>query len=104
MKRLLAVLVPLAGVMALSGCATGVPAGGLYFDAKLPVDAESVQGEATKKGTSTCNSYLLLIATGDCSIQTAKENGNIDEIHHVDWDAENILGIIGTYKVTVYGE
>lgn len=104
MKRVLALLVLVAGAVALSGCATNVPRGSLVTDVKLPVDAEAASGEATKKGTSTCNSYLLMVATGDCSIQTAKENGNIDEVHHVDWKANSILGIIGTYKVTVYGE
>jgi len=32
------------------------------------------------------------------------KNGNITKISHVDWEAKNILGIIGNYKVTVYGE
>jgi hypothetical protein len=32
------------------------------------------------------------------------KNGGITKIHYIDWDVKNILGIIGTYKVTVYGE
>lgn len=104
MRKALVLLLLLGGVVGLSGCATAVPAGTLYYGAELPVDAESVEGEATKKGTSTCNSYLFMFAVGDCTIQTAKENGNIDKIHHVDWDSSNVLGLIGTYKVTVYGE
>jgi hypothetical protein len=32
------------------------------------------------------------------------ERANITKIHHVDWEVENILGLIGNYKVIVYGE
>ncbi len=41
---------------------------------------------------------------GDASIDAAKRNGKITKVHHVDWQVENILGIIGKYKVIVYGE
>ena len=47
---------------------------------------------------------LALFATGDCSIEAARKQGGINKIHHVDWDANNVLGIVGNYKVVVYGE
>ncbi|SRR6056297_1530769 len=86
------------------GCATSYPVGSLYTKVKLPIDAEGNMSSASKVGTAECTSVLSLVATGDASIQTAMENGNITKIHHVDWDVENILGIYGVYKVTVYGE
>ncbi|MBL7016116.1 MAG: TRL-like protein family, partial [Kiritimatiellales bacterium] len=32
------------------------------------------------------------------------ENGGITKISHVDWKVKNILGFIGEYTTTVYGE
>jgi hypothetical protein len=58
----------------------------------------------TKVGRATCQSYLGLVAVGDASVMTAMKAGGITKIHHVDWEANNILGIIGTYTCVVYGE
>ncbi|MCP4115538.1 MAG: TRL-like protein family [Desulfobacteraceae bacterium] len=86
------------------GCATPYPVGSFYTGLKLPVAVTANKGIAPKVGTAECTSILSIIATGDASIETAKKNGGITKVHHVDWDVENILGIIGRYKVTVYGE
>ena len=86
------------------GCATSYPVGSLYTELKLPIDAEGGMSSASKVGTAECTSILGLVATGDASIQAAMENGNITKIHHVDWEVKNLLGIIGEYKLTVYGE
>ena len=59
--------------------------------------------QASKKGTSSCTSVLMMFAVGDCSVETAAKDGGITEIHHVDWDAKNFLGLYGSYKLTVYG-
>ena len=91
----------LAGI--LGGCATSVPVGSLYAEIALPVNATSVGIASPKVGTASCTSILALIATGDCSIEAAKKNGGISTFSHVDWDAKNILGIYGKYKITVYG-
>jgi hypothetical protein len=32
------------------------------------------------------------------------KNGGITKVNHADWEAKNIFGIIGNYKLTVYGE
>jgi hypothetical protein len=69
----------------------------------LPVAVTANGDEALKKGTSSCNSVLALFAFGDCSVDEAAKDGGITEIHHVDWDARNFLGIYGTYELTVYG-
>lgn len=87
----------------LAGCATSVPVGGLYTNLSLPVTATE-GATSSKRGEASCQSILGLIAQGDCSIDAAKKNGGIRKVSHVDWDANNILGIIGNYKVTVHGE
>lgn len=93
----------LASAFTLTGCATSQPVGTLYTDINVPVTATS-NAEASKTGTSTCKSYLAMVATGDCSIDAAKKNGNISRVSHVDQKSTNILGLIGTYTVTVKGE
>lgn len=103
-KKLICRLLMIALLPLFIGCATPFPMGVLYTEIKLPLDAESVSGKATKVGTAECKSILGWVATGDCSIDEAVKNGNITKIYYVDWEAENILGIIGKYKTTVYGE
>ena len=93
----------IAFIPMIMGCATSFPVGNLYTELKLPIAAES-DVRAVKSGTAECMSVLGLVATGDASINTAMRNGNITKISHVDWEARNILGIIGNYKLTVYGE
>jgi TRL-like protein family len=87
----------------LAGCATPYPVGGLYTDVKLPVNTPNNSGGSSKIGTAECSSILAMVATGDCSVETAKKNGGITQVSNVDWEAKNILGIFGTYKVKVYG-
>ena len=102
MKKTIAIGVCLAA-LGLGGCATTMPQGVAFTNVKLPVSATSNTAGAEKMGTATCQSILNLVATGDCSIQAAMKEGGITKITHVDWDANNILGIIGNYKLTVYG-
>ncbi len=92
----------LIGTGMLSGCASSMPIGTLYTDLKLPISATGAQGK--KEGTAECKSILSMVATGDCSIETAKKNGGITKVSNVDWEANSILGVIGTYKVRVVGE
>jgi hypothetical protein len=103
MKKL-GIVVALLAVTMLAGCATPFPQGLLYTDLKLPVGVTGNGGKAPKIGTAECTSVLALVATGDCSVEAARKQGGITKIHHVDWDANNVLGIVGNYKVVVYGE
>ena len=89
-----------------SGCAGYMPRGSLLTDVSLPVavaDA-SAKVDSLKVGKSQCKDVLSLIAQGDASIAAAMKNGNITKVHFIDWKANNILGLIGTYECTVYGE
>ena len=104
MKKILASLTMLAAV-ALTGCATTYPTGCLYQQLNLPVAATGNNYPAKLKvGKSEAKSILGLVATGDASIEAACKIGGIEKIHHVDWEVENILGIIGTYRCVVHGE
>ncbi len=103
LKRLGLISVATA-MFGLGGCATSFPVGSLMTDVTYPVNATGNSGKASKKGEAECQSILTLVAQGDCSIEAAAKDGGITKIHHVDWHANNILGIIGKYKVTVYGD
>ncbi len=104
MKKVLIVSVGCTLLGLATGCATPYPIGSAYTQLRLPITATANTGKATKVGVAECRSYLTLIAIGDASIEAAKRNGGITRVHHVDWDVENILGLIGRYRVTVYGE
>lgn len=96
-----------AGAAALlSSCAayTASPATGFLFtDVKYPMAVTDNSG-ASKVGTAELSSILGIVATGDASIDKAAKEAGISEIHHVDVQAKNILGIYATYKIYVYGE
>jgi hypothetical protein len=102
MKNVLKVSVLAVAAMLLQGCATSVPVGGLFTDLQLPVAVTS-NAQGTKIGIAKCKSVLGLVATGDCSLEAAKKQGGITEVTHVDWKANNILGIIGEYELIVHG-
>ncbi len=89
---------------AVIGCATPFPVGTFYTEIKLPVQAVSEDASYSKVGVATSNTVLGIIATGDSSIRAAIQNGGIKKVKFIDWDAKNILGIIGEYKTTVYGD
>ncbi len=77
--------------------------GFLYTDIKAPVTATS-HTSYSKIGTASCTSILGLIATGDASIEAACKSVGITKIHHVDYHSNNILGIVATFKIFVYGD
>ena len=91
-------------VALLTGCATQVPFGALLIDNTLPMQVGDNSVKASKVGMATSQSYLGLIAVGDSSIQAACKDGGISKISHVDWKVKNILGFMGEYTTTVYGE
>ena len=104
MKKALALVAVFALIAMLSSsCATVQPVGALYSNLKLPVATGTSKGNWTKVGVAQSKSILSLVATGDSSIATACANAQITEIVYVDWEVENILGVIGEYKTIVYG-
>ncbi|MBL8013816.1 MAG: TRL-like family protein [Candidatus Omnitrophica bacterium] len=100
--KLLAVVVLAAF---LGGCATLAPVGMLYTKVNVPMQmGDGKDITYSKVGQASANSYFSLIATGDASVDAAAKNGNIKTIKYVDYHVENILGVIGTYTTTVYGD
>lgn len=104
MKKLLTTLTAIAAMVAITGCATSYPIGSFYTNLKLPVAVTGAKAANLKVGKAECKSILSIVTTGDASITAAAKNGGITVIHHVDWEVENILGVIGTYRCVVYGE
>lgn len=91
-------------VVAVGGCASAIPQGAFFTDVKLPVSSADGEILHTRSGVAEAKSYLGLVAFGDASIDQALKNGGIKKIKYVDYSANNILGIIGTYRTTVYGD
>jgi len=102
MKKVI-VLLALIGFFT-GACATYLPMGVVYTKVDSGVAAGDGPVKYSKVGKAEAQSVLGLIATGDCSIQTAAKNADIKTIKYVDYHVENILGIIGRYTTTVYGD
>ena len=111
MRRTLTYLVVVSVALLVTGCAamTISPVPGVFYtQIRAPENALATPvGEVatySKVGTASCTSILGLIATGDASVSEAMEDGDITKIHHVDYAGDNILGLVATYTVLVYGE
>lgn len=92
-----------AAVMLLSGCASHPTMGALYSEIKAPISA-TANSSGMKTGESDeCTSILGLVATGDCSVENAKHNGNITEVSTIDYQSKNLLGIIHKGRTIVTG-
>ena len=105
MARSLAALALAVVVVSGVGCA-GVAApvhGSLFTDLNYPAIVTSNEGGA-KSGSATAMSYLGIVAMGDTSVETIAKAAGIKKITRVDAHARSILGIIGWYIVTVYGD
>jgi hypothetical protein len=91
MKRLVVTTVLAAlCVTMMTGCGAFIAFGGggsLYQDTKVPMNNVAYWGPST-------NSVM----------KKAMQQGGITKIHHIDQEVTNVLGIIATYKIIVYGE
>ena len=70
---------------------------------QAPLAATNDGTKPTLVGRAEATSILGLIATGDASIAAAERNGGITQIHHVDYETHNFLGIVATFTTVVYG-
>jgi hypothetical protein len=91
-------------VALISGCATPLPMGALYTNVTLPITSSTGEIKYSKIGKSECKSFLGLIAIGNAGLNDAARSYSLTEIKYVDYHVENILGILGTYTTTIYGE
>ncbi len=89
----------------LSGCATAVSPvnGALYTNVRAPMLVTESPDKPTKVGRATMRSILGVYAVGDASIEAAAKNAGITRIHHVDYQTQNILGVMADFTVIVYG-
>lgn len=103
--RLLSVSVLALALLFLPACAVVMsPLPGLVFtDAKYGWNATSNTG-MMKHGEAMAQSILGIVATGDASISAAAAAGGITKIHHVDYHAWSVLGILAKFTTHVYGE
>ena len=92
--------------MTLFGCAAS-PIQGWINNTSHPgmgsVGVVDNTAKPSKTGTSLCQ-HVLGIAWGDCSINAAKNSGNIKKVHSVDHKTLNIWVFYGEYETIVRGE
>ncbi|MCK4441506.1 MAG: TRL-like family protein [Sulfurovaceae bacterium] len=92
-------------VFFVSGCAFRPTQAFVYTDTKAPYMATSSDSQANKRGISEeCTNILGIVATGDCSIDSAKKNGGITTVSSVDWEGTSFLGIYSSGKTVVTGK
>jgi hypothetical protein len=111
MRRLLMTTALGALLTASTGCfyagasTAGVP-GFLYANTITPAWGTSATSNVagSKTGQAVCESFMGLIATGDCSVEAAAANGKITRIHSVARKVENMLGIYAKITIIVTGE
>ena len=106
--RVCAALAALA--LASTGCfyyqAPVMPPPGLMFSstaAPLDIDADKTP-VCSKMGESRSSAFLFnMFAFGDCSIDTAARNGNLQVIEHADYHHLNIMFMYQRFTVRAYG-
>ncbi|MEO0079877.1 MAG: TRL-like family protein [candidate division WOR-3 bacterium] len=112
MKRLFLVsAVAFLCLATMTGCAGFIAMGGagsIYADYRTPMAATAyygpTTGSTTKVGEASLTSVLGIVCIGDASLDAAMKKAGITKVHHIDQRVTNILGIIATYNVVVYGE
>lgn len=97
-----------AAVVGLSGCYSAPvmpPLGWVFMDVTAPLDIDqSESAVGTKSGKASSMSILGLVAVGDCSIESAAQDGGITTIQGADYEFFHILGIYQSFTTVVHGE
>ncbi len=94
-----------ATVLWASGCTApnGPVFAPIVIDAYGPVAGFDNNVRSDKVGRAMAKG-IIMVGTGDASIERAAANGRITRIHHVDSQSMNILGVYSQYETVVYGE
>ncbi len=107
MKGLIVVSLAAFLLVAVSGCGvfpTGAPVMGvIYTGVTGPGQIGDLTAGYNRVGQSQAQG-ILVVATGDASINTAARNAGITKIRHVDVEYMSVLGVYGQVTTTVYGE
>lgn len=103
--RTAAIVLVLVATVALTGCVmvSSPVYGGLFTQTKGPVTGVDNSVGQIKVGKAEAQG-IIIVGTGDASIKTAMENGDITKIHHVDHESFSVLGVYSRYTTIVYGE
>lgn len=108
--RLRAIAALAALAFASTGCfyyqAPVMPPPGLMFSSTagpLDIDANKTP-VCAKMGESSSSAFFLnMFAFGDCSIDTAARNGNLQTIEHADYHHLNVMFMYQRFTVRAYG-
>ena len=104
LKQIITTAVLGATLATMTGCAVRPTQAFIYTGTTSPMMATSATS-SDKVGTSeTCTNILGIVATGDCSIASAKKNGGISTVSSVDWVGTNIMGIFSKGQTVVTGK
>lgn len=107
--KMLALAVSMTAAVLLSGCSTAgvvspVSNGTLFTSVKGPVTATGASSEGSRSGSGSAFNILGLVAIGDASIDSAKRQGGIKTVTHVDYESFTVLGLFSSFKVVVHGD
>ncbi len=94
-------LILIVAALAVSACASYHPRGFLYTETTMGI--ESGDAKNTKTGRACVNSYFGLVAVGDASLEKAKADGDIHEIASINYEVNNVLGMVANYCLVVRG-
>ena len=104
MKKVL-ILAAAAASLTLVGCAKVPYQGGAVFtNMSAPLSVQDNVTACNKRGTSSSTNVLGFFATGDASIQAAKEAGGVTKVGSVDYNYTQLLGFVGKTTTIVCGE
>ena len=101
MKKILVIL----SILALSGCATsGVSSGPGAFFTSAVEGKSAINGVKINKTGKACGHNILgIVSTGDSSVQTAKNDGQISNVATIDRDYFSILGLYSKSCIIING-
>ncbi len=90
-----------AALIVVTGCApvfngSAYPVGLLYSDVEAPhvatlLEADGEDKTGSKRGEACASGVLGLVAWGDASVDAAKKQGGITDVHTVEHARSNIL-------------
>ena len=107
MKKL-AGLAAAAAIVGTLGCYSAPvmpPPGMVFADIKAPLDYDQeASSVSNSSGSAESLSILGLVALGDCSINTAANNGGLSTLHGADYEYFNVIGVYQTFTTVVYGD
>ena len=95
-------VVGLAGCMIVESPIRGV-VGTEVIWGDVATEGKGPPAGGMKLGKACAESILGLIAHGDASVRTAKENGKITEVFTIDHSARNFFGVMGEWCTLVRG-